>query len=203
MQAMSWTMNAPSVPAGRQGVWSSRLRSPTEAVPFWRILASGVMVMFDTISRPLDPEENLRDGVVDVAIDWLPVQLDPFVNKKLFDDRLVLLARREHPSVGVGLTTEELLKAEFVNIHHRREIEHAPIALSEFLKLGIRETVYVSEPLEIPALVASTDLLGVFPASMGPLMEQRLGLYETRRHDPAHRWLREAVAQELSRVAPG
>ena len=38
--------------------------------------APGVMVMFDTISRPLDPEENLRDGVVDVAIDWLPVQLE-------------------------------------------------------------------------------------------------------------------------------
>ena len=52
-------------------------------------------------------------------------------------------------------------------------------------------------------------------------MEQRLGLqvlplplespplpiymiwHETRRHDPAHRWLREVVAEELSRFAPG
>jgi DNA-binding transcriptional LysR family regulator len=56
---------------------------------------------------------------------------------------------------------------------------------------------------------------------MGPVMEQRLGLqvlplplespslpiymiwHETRRHDPAHQWLRQVVAQELSRFAPG
>jgi DNA-binding transcriptional LysR family regulator len=53
---------------------------------------------------------------------------------------------------------------------------------------------------------------------MGPLMAKRLGLqslaipielpslpiymiwHETRRHDPAHRWLREFVVQELGRV---
>ena len=182
--------------------------------------APSVVGTFDTVSRPVDLEESLRDGVVDVAIDWLPVQLDPYVNRKLFDDRLVLLARRGHPSVGMGLTMEELLKAEFVSIHHRREIGHAPMAIKELLELGIRETAHVSELLEIPTLVAGTDLVGIFAASMGPIMEQRLGLqvlplplgspslpiymiwHETRRHDPAHRWLREVVAQELSRFAP-
>ena len=87
---------------------------------------------------------------MDVAIDWLPVELDPFVNRKLFDDRLVLLARRGHPSVDVGVTIEDLRKAEFVTLHHRREIEHAPMALRELLKLGIHEAVHVSELLEIP-----------------------------------------------------
>ena len=68
--------------------------------------------------------------------------------------------------------------------------------------------------------MASTDLVGIFLASMGPLMEQRLGLqvlplplaspslpiymiwHETRRHEPAHRWLRGVVVQELGRFAP-
>jgi DNA-binding transcriptional LysR family regulator len=183
--------------------------------------APSVVLTFDTVSRPLDLEESLRDGVVDVAIDWLPVELDPFVNSKLFDDRLVLLARRGHPSIDVGVTIEDLRGAEFVTIHHRREIEHAPMPIRELLKLGIREAVHVSELLEIPTLVASTDLVGVFAASMGPLMELRLGLqvlplplelppvpiymiwHETRRHDTAHRWLREVVAQELGGFAPG
>jgi LysR family transcriptional regulator, transcriptional activator for leuABCD operon len=181
--------------------------------------APSVVLTFDTVSRPLDLEESLRDGVVDVAIDWLPVELDPFVNGKLFDDRLVLLARRGHPSIDVGVTIEDLRRAEFVTIHHRREIEHAPTPIRELLKLGIREAVHVSELLEIPTLVAGTDLVGVFAASMGPLMEQRLGLqvlplplelpplpiymiwHETRRHDTAHRWLREVVAEELGRFA--
>ena len=183
--------------------------------------APNIGVTFDTVSRPVDLEEGLRDGIVDLAIDWLPVQLDPFVNRKLFDDRLVLLARHGHPSIGLGLTMKELLEAEFVTIHHRREIEYEPRAIGELRQLGMRVAAHVSELLEIPTLVASTDLVGVFAASMGPLMEQRLGLqvlplplelpavpiymiwHETRRHDAAHRWLREVVAEELGRFAPG
>ena len=75
----------------------------------------------------------------------------------------------------------------------------------------------VSELLEIPTVVASTDLLGIFPASMGLLMEKRLQLqvleiplelspvpvyavwHESRRADTAHRWLREVVMAELGR----
>ena len=183
--------------------------------------APGVVLTFDTVSRPLDLEESLRDGVVDVAIDWLPGELDPFINGKLFDARLVLLVRRGHPLVDVDVTIEDLLKAEFVTLHHRREPEHAPMAIREFLKLGMREPVHVSELLEIPAVVAGTDLVGVFAASMGSLMEKRLGLqalpiphelppmpiymiwHETRRHDTAHRWLREFVVQELGSFAQG
>jgi LysR family transcriptional regulator, transcriptional activator for leuABCD operon len=179
------------------------------------------VLTFDTVSRPLDLEESLRDGVVDVAIDWLPVELDPFINRKLFDDRLVLLTRAGHPLVDVGVTMEDLWKVEFVTIHHRREIEYEPAAIRELRKLGMRVAGHVSELLEIPTVVASTDLVGVFAASMGSLMKERLGLqvlpiplelppvpiymiwHETRRHDMAHRWLRQIVAQELSRFAPG
>jgi DNA-binding transcriptional LysR family regulator len=183
--------------------------------------APSVVLTFDTVSRPLDLEDSLRDGVVDLAVDWLPVQLDPFVNSKLFDDRLVLLARRDHPQVNGGITVEELRQAELVSIHHRRKIDYEPVAIGELRKLGVRVAVRVSELLEIPTLVASTDLVGVFAASMGPLTEQRLGLqvlplplelpsvpiyviwHETRRHDTAHCWLRELVAEELGRLAQG
>jgi DNA-binding transcriptional LysR family regulator len=82
-------------------------------------------------------------------------------------------------------------------------------------KLIVHEVVRVSELLEIPTVVASTDLLGIFLSSMGPLMAKRLGLrvlpiplelppmpiymiwHETRRYDTAHRWLREVVVAEL------
>ena len=124
------------------------------------------------------------------------------------------------PQSALGLTIEDLRKAEFVTLHRRREIEHAPHALREFSKLGMHEAVRVSELLEIPTVVASTDLLGIFPSSMGPLMEKRLGLqvlpiplelpplpiymiwHETRRNDTAHRWLREIVVEELGRLTP-
>jgi DNA-binding transcriptional LysR family regulator len=139
------------------------------------------------------------------------------INKQIFDDRLMLLARGEYPSVNVGITLEGLRKEAFVAPHRRRDIEQLPQALREFYKQELPEAVRVSELLEIPTVVASTDLVGVFPASMGPLMEKRLGLrvlaiplelpplpiymvwHETRRNDSAHRWLRELVVVELAR----
>jgi DNA-binding transcriptional LysR family regulator len=181
--------------------------------------APSIVLTFDTVSRPLDLEESLRDGIVDVAIDWLPIESDPFINSKLFDDRLVLVARRGHPSIDESVTMENLRNAEFVTLHYRREIEYEPSAIRELRKLGIGDVVHVSEVLEIPTIVASTDLVGVVAASMGPLMEQRLGLqilplplelpsvpiymiwHEMRRHDSAHRWLREVVMEELGRPA--
>jgi len=204
-----------SIPHPMGPFYSLALRAAVAAA------APSVVMTFDTVSRPVDLEESLRDGVVDLAVDWLPIELDPFVNGKLFDERGILLARRGHPFVNAGVTVDDLQRAEFVTIHHRRETDHAPIAIRELLKLGLNEAVHVSELLEIPALVACTDLVGLFVASMGPPLEERLGLqvlpmpvelptlpiymiwHETRRHDPAHRWLREVVVQELSRFAPG
>ncbi len=204
-----------------------RISIPHPMGPFYAIalqtaaaaVAPGVALTFDTASRPVGLENNLRDGITDIAIDWLPVPLDPFVNRKLFDDEVVLLARGDHPTVHTDITIEDMRRAEFVTLHRRREIEHVPRALREVSELILRETVHVSELLEIPTVVASTDLLGIFPASMGPLMKNRLGLrvlpiplelsplpiymvwHETRRHDTAHSWLREVVVGELGRLA--
>jgi DNA-binding transcriptional LysR family regulator len=106
------------------------------------------LLTFDTVSRPVDLEDNLRDGIVDIAIDWLPVALDPFVNTKLFDDQVVLLARSDHPSAHPGITIEDLRKAEFVTLHRRGEIGHAPQALEDVSRLIINEVVRVSELLD-------------------------------------------------------
>jgi DNA-binding transcriptional LysR family regulator len=206
-----------------------RISVPHPMGPFYALdllkaaaaIAPGIVLTFDTVSRPVDLEDNLREGIVDIAIDWLPAELDPFINTKLFDDRLILVARGGHPSINAAVTLDDLLKAEFVGPHRRREIDHLPKALREFDKLGVHETVRVSELLEMPTVVASTDLLAIFLSSMGPLMEKRLGLrvlpiplelpampiymiwHETRRHDAAHSWLREVVVQELGRFAQG
>ena len=206
-----------------------RINIPHPMGPFYAValrtaaaaVAPNIVLTFDTVSRPVDLEDNLRDGIVDIAIDWLPVTLDPFVNRKLFDDQVVLLASSDHPSAHPGITIEYLRKAAFVTLHRRREVGHAPQALEEVSRLICHEAVRVSELLEIPTVVASTDLLGIFLSSMGPLMKKRLGLqvfpiplelppmpiymiwHETRRRDAAHRWLREVVEQKLGSFAQG
>jgi DNA-binding transcriptional LysR family regulator len=205
-----------------------RISIPHPMGPFYALdlraaaaAASGVVLTFDTVSRPIGLEDDLRDGIVDVAIDWLPIELNPFINQKIFDDRLVLLARGHHPTIKPGVTLDGMLKAEFVAGHRRREIEQLPQAIREFYKLGAYEAARVSELLEIPTVVASTDLVGMFVSSMESLLKQRLGLqvlpipielpavpiymvwHEARRNDAGHRWLRELVVTELVRFAQG
>jgi DNA-binding transcriptional LysR family regulator len=178
--------------------------------------APGIEMNFDTVSWPVNLEEHLREGSADIAVDWLPVEMDPFVNVKVFDDRLMLVARRDHPWLRGGATIERLRQAEFIGPHRRRDIERLPQALSEFYRLGLPEVVRVSELLEIPIVVAATDLLGIFPLSMCPLAEKHLGLqvleiplklptlpiyvvwHETRRDEIAHRWLRELVVAQFA-----
>jgi DNA-binding transcriptional LysR family regulator len=179
-------------------------------------IAPNIELIFDTTSRPRDLEDGLRDGRVDIAIDWLPAGMDPFVNQKLFDDRLVLVARSGHPSVETGATIEDLREQKLVALHPRRQASDVPQAIRKFFELELRVTLHVSELLEIPTIVASTNLIGIFLSSMAPLMEQRLGLrtvaiplelpavpiyavwHESRRNDSAHRWLRELVAAKLN-----
>jgi DNA-binding transcriptional LysR family regulator len=204
-----------------------RISIPHPIGPFYALLlraavattAPGVTLTFNTTSMPVDLEENLRDGTIDIALDWLAAGLDPFVNQKVFDDRLILLVRRDHPSIKTNVTLDDLRRVEFVAPHRRRGIEYLPSALREFYKLGLPEAVRVNELLEIPTVVANTNLVGIFPSSMGALMQRQLGLkilrlpidvpevpiymvwHETRRHDAAHRWLRGVVVQELARFA--
>ena len=205
-----------------------RIIIPHPMGPFYALALRGaaaavaprVVLTFDTVSGPLNLEENLRDGVFDLAVDWLSIELGPFVNKKLFDDRLVLISRRGHPLANEDVTIEDLQKAELVAPHRRRDAQHLPQALRDFYKLGVPEAVRVSELLEIPTVVAGTDLLGIFPSSMAPLL-QKLGLrilaiplelpplpiyiiwHETRRNEAAHRWLRDFVVGEMSRFGSG
>ena len=206
-----------------------RISIPHPMGPFYALVlreaaaraAPAATLRFDTVSRPTALEDLLRDGIVDLAVDWLPATLDSFVNKKLFEDRLAILVRPGHPRVRPGTPPEALLDEDFVGLHRRRALEQLPSALREFAGLGVRETIQVDELLEIPAVVACTDLLGVFPTSMTALVQERLGLqvfatptdlptlpihmiwHETRRNDHGHRWLREFIATELRRISIG
>ena len=147
-----------------------RLGIPHPLGPFYALdllaaataIAPDIELIFDTTSRPRDLEDGLRDGRVDIAIDWLPAGTDPFVNQKLFLDRLVLLARAGHPSVTAGATIEDLREQKFVTLHPRRQAIDAPPAIREFFELGLRVTLRVSELLEILSMSRQSDAFLAF-----------------------------------------
>jgi len=193
-------------------VYALRLQDAAAAAP-------GVHLRFDTRTLADDAAALMRDGVLDLAVDWIAAEDDRFVNKKLFEDGLVIAARQGHPRARPGLGWKELAREEFVRCH-RRAPERRPKALSGKLWDLIAESrLIVSEYLEVPFVISRTDCLGVLPRSMARIAERDFGMvvmdvpgppiripiwlvwHEARRRDAGHAWLRALVTREMQDAA--
>lgn len=181
--------------------------------------APGVRLRFDTRTLADDAHELMREGLLDLAVDWIPAEDDRFVNRRLFVDSLVIAARRGHPRARKGMGWKELAQEEFVRCH-RRAPERRPKALSGRLwELMAESRLTVSEYLEVPFIVSRTDYLGVLPRSMARIAETEFRMivtevpgppipipiwlvwHEGRRRDAGHAWLRALVTQEMQAAA--
>ena len=138
--------------------------------------APQVVLRTDTKTMPADFTQDMREGRLDLAIDWLRVEHDRFVNKVILSEELMLVARREHPRIGTAPTLEEVLREDFVWLHARRPREQRPEAVRKIEDLGFRLILQVSEALEIPTLVSVFDLLSIVPRSLAPTLVNCLGL---------------------------
>lgn len=181
--------------------------------------APGVDLRFDTRTMPPDMTEPLRDGGIDLAIDWLAIEQDQFINQRLLNETLMLVTRTGHPRIREAPTLEALQAEEFVWLHPRGPAQQRPEVARQIDELGLTFALKVSEALEIPALVAATDVLSLLPASVVGSLMANIGLtlwpfpselapapifsvwHESRRNDAGHRWLREMVASEFTRQA--
>ncbi|MBW6396720.1 LysR family transcriptional regulator [Roseomonas sp. HJA6] len=181
--------------------------------------APGVRLRFDTRTLADDAPLLMREGQIDLAIDWIAAEDDRFVNRRLFDDSLVIAARKGHPRAKARMGWSELAQEEFVRCH-RRAFERRPKALSGKLwDLMSESRLTVSEYLEVPFVVSRTDYLGVLPKSMaciaardfrmivvevpGPSIRIPIWLvwHEGRRRDAGHAWLRGLVHRVMQTAA--
>ncbi len=184
-------------------------------------VAPGVDLRFDTRTMPPDMAEPMRDGGIDLAIDWLAIEQDQFINQRLLNETLALVARTGHPRIRAAPSLEAVRAEEFVWLHPRGPTDRRPEVARQIDGLGLTFALKVSEALEIPALVAATDVLSLLPASVVSALVANIGLslwpfpaklapapifsvwHESRRNDAGHRWLRDMVASEFTRQAQG
>lgn len=193
--------------------YALRLRDAAEAE------APGVRLRFDTRTLADDAPALMREGLLDLAVDWIPAEDDHFVNRRLFEDGLVIAARGGHPRARKGMGWRDLAQEEFVRCH-RRAPERRPRALSGKLWDLMRESrLIVSEYMEVPYVISRTDYLGVLPRSMARIAEEVFRMvildvpgppiripiwlvwHEGRRRDAGHAWLRGMVAREMQAAA--
>lgn len=203
---------AVSIPHPLGPVWALALCEAAQAI------APLVVLRFETRTLPVEQTERMRAGTLDLAVDWLPPTDDRFVLRRLFDDRLVLVARRGHPRITPGADAAALRAEQYVRGYHRGG--PLPEALSRVAAAadGIATDwrIDVSEALEVPMVVSRSDLLGFVPGTMAQRAVAELGLqviatpiqelpipilsiwHETRRGDEGHRWLRDFVAEGIA-----
>ena len=181
--------------------------------------APGVKLRFDTRTLADDAPMLMREGALDLTVDWIAAEDDRFVNRRLFDDSLVIVARNGHPRAMSRMGWKELAAEEFVRCH-RRAFERRPKALSGKLwDLMAESRLTVSEYLEVPFVVSRTDYLGVLPKSMARIAQEEFRMivtavpgpairipiwlvwHEGRRRDAGHAWLRAMVQRVMQAAA--
>jgi DNA-binding transcriptional LysR family regulator len=183
-----------------------------------REIAPRVLVDASTRSRPIDLERSLREGRIDAAVDWLPIDGAQFKQSILFQDTLVAIARRGHPALRRRATLQVLKDGAFVRLRSRVEGEHPLEGIRAWDRLKLNYALEVSEILEIFMVASHSDLFGLIPRSMEAVARETFGLqalgwapksvpvpirliwHASRDNDPAHAFLRAQLALVVKEV---
>ncbi len=174
--------------------------------------APHVEVITSTRSRPIDLDRALRDGRIDMAVDWLDPVGEGFKKSLLFDESLVVMVRKGHPALRQPASVDVLRKGSYVILRPRIEGPHPIAALREWQQQRPTIALEVSEILEIFMVANRSDLFGLVPTSMEGMAKKMFDLrplrvrpntasspislywHVNRDADPAHIFLRKELA---------
>lgn len=156
----------------------------------------------------------------DLAIMGAPITQGPVRWSTLFEDRFVLLARRDHPVLSGSLQLEEFTRMPQALVSPRAEGFEGPVDAA-LARLGLRRPVAVMlhNFMTLPAVLAETDLVAAVPlrfAELPPLREvcghrelpldvpryaMKIVWHATRSADPSLEWLRRDLVKGLMNFA--
>ena len=160
--------------------------------------------------------EYLEAGTIDVAVVANAGNLPGIMRRPLFTDRFVCVVRADHPRVTSELDLDTYLALD----HILFSPDGTPRGIIDGILARTEQSrhVAVSVPHMLVALhmVARSDLILTSPAALLSGLTEMLGLrtlqppldlsdwtfklvwHERYQHDPAHRWLREAIIEAAS-----
>ena len=159
-------------------------------------------------------QQGLASGEIDLAVGFMPGLGAQVLHQTLFSEQFVYLARKDHPRLGRGRSTGELLRTPHVlasppGTRHLMSVER--VLMSEAVRAPI--ALRVRSFLSIGPIVAETDLVSPVPNNLAGLIAEHLALrlitppitlppFEVRMYwhrragdEPALRWLRELMVE--------
>lgn len=106
---------------------------------------------------------RLATGELDLAIDYLSFDAPDLCYQALLEEELVVIGRAGHPAFEGGLTTESYQSSPHVAVLPRG-VRGSPLEIVlGSAKLRRKIQLYLPHYVPIPALVASSDLIGTVP----------------------------------------
>ncbi|WP_222428738.1 LysR family transcriptional regulator [Denitratisoma sp. DHT3] len=164
-------------------------------------------------------ESRLASGKMDLALDILLPHSTQVLHQPLVVEQRVVLARKDHPTVGPGLDLETYLAQQHIHVTSIRQGDS--LLDTELSRLGMQRRIRLrcQDYLAACRIVAETDLILTMPAELAPEclaapydnqvlpppvglplpgMELYLYWHGSADGDPANRWLREQLAQVLA-----
>lgn len=172
--------------------------------------APGVSVRVREIGE--DSQAMLGEGAVDIILGFLTREGDDLLQRKLFDEKFVGIARAGHPRLAEPVSIEQLQGEGHVAIAiagtGHSELDHG----FEDLRPSGKAALELPGFLAVGAAVAETDLVAIVPSRLaeqlreqgklqifnlprpGPAIQVRQYWHSRFHHDPANRWLRNLLA---------
>lgn len=175
--------------------------------------APDASVIVSTVqNREIDIENG--EEQFDLRIGWLAAPPQSWYIRKIRDDEIVVIAGTANAHLGDSLSAEQFASLGHVGIRTRQPLHHSRMD-QVLLDNGVRRNIaaWMSNFAAVPFVVAQSDLIAVFPASLarlyGPIAGIRIleppfpleGLNISMawpasvHHDAAHRWFRAKVVE--------
>jgi DNA-binding transcriptional LysR family regulator len=164
-------------------------------------------------------ESRLEAGVFDIAIDVLLQHSEEVLHQRVLRERLVVMARRDHPQVQPGFDLDTYLQQQHLLISTRREgpgiadVELSRLGLERHIRLRCQQTsaagqIVAASDLVLTMLEYDARAMNVFfnhqilplPIAAEPI-DLYLYWHGSVDSDPANRWLRAELAAVCAQLA--
>lgn len=173
--------------------------------------------------RGPDPErilDLLETGEVDLRFGWLQKPTPSLRSQQLFQDRLVCIARRDHPAIGTALTLDQYMHLAHVRPHFTGRTTTGRVVDEAVARLGgaLNLALLVHNYLTVPFSVAQSDLIATVPARLAapflallplrvleppirlPRMRYAAYWHERNHKDSGHQWMRRLLLETAQKL---
>jgi DNA-binding transcriptional LysR family regulator len=162
--------------------------------------------------------DEMRFGRVDLVLDRVVISGDEFRKQRVLDLEVVVMVRRDHPTVGQSMTVDEYLALEHVIVEPREGQTNVAEHILAVIARSRRVRAQVPHFLAMPFILSQSNLVGTLPLPQARLFEQYFPVrivscplpvhpiplfmmwHVSQDLDPAHQWLRRALVEFCSSI---